>query len=287
MITIAAAVNAYAAEAVEQGKRSNAWRSFAREVSDRWGADFPLQAIGDEEIAAWVADMVARQNAAQTIVGKTGFLNSLLRFAGRTLSQNCRQLVRGEAKRQERAKPFPTGPRILTVKELDALKRALAPGDWNIIVLAMKTGATAYELMTLRFVDLNFTAGLIKVTGDSNGVVREVPMVTDVRRILAKASKTSKTRKAYVLTPRGYSHWTNRRSMGENWKHLVFRPALQQAKIKNFTWRDFRAMAATKMLEAGVPRTVVAEVFGLKSCRRLERYVNPHGKLKALAMAVL
>lgn len=283
-MTIIESIHAYTIEAANHGKKSTSWRSFAREISDRWGADTDLQEVAEESIPAWIEDMVARENAFSTITNKVGFLNTLLRFVGRKLSPATRQLALDVAKKQLR--PNFQGPRVLSDKELATLKWAMSAGDFEIVTLAMKTGMTAQELFTVRIVDLNFTTGLIKVH-KPGGEAREIPMVKDVRRILSKAAKTQKSRKAYAITPYGYSQWTNRRSMAENWKSFRFRPALQEAKIESFTWRDFRAMAATKMAEAGVPRQVIAEIFGYNSCRQVERYVNPHHKLQARALGVL
>lgn len=285
-MTILEAINAYATESAEQGRRSKAWRSFAREVATGWGKDSELLLITEESVQDWVADLVARGNAVQTIAGKVSFIDALLRFGGRRLSPACRRAILDATKEQGRPQ-FLRGPRILTDKELTALRKALAPGDWDVFTLGMKTGMTTLELFTRRFVDLNFTAGLIKVHKDARGEIREVPMVKDVRRILAKAAKSSKSRKAYAVTPRGYGHWANRQAIANHWKFHVLGTALKEAKISDFSWRDLRGMAAMKMAESGIPRTVIAEVFGHKSCRQIEKYINPHQKLLARAMAVL
>lgn len=61
---------------------------------------------------------------------------------------------------------------------------------------------------------------------------------------------------------------------GRRFYYSVFRPAVERAHIEDFTWRDLRHTAASRMVMAGVPLYRVQKILGHTNPLQTMRYAH-------------
>lgn len=272
------AINEYREEMEAIGRRSVSWKSFAKEVAARWPTETVEEAASPVSVKRWIADCRRRENRPATIQNKLCFLRALCRLANESghpakFPTRLSAAIKVDNKRT----------RTLEKPEARRLQDALHSDDWDICLLASKTGLRSQELFGLRTDDCNFRTGMMLIRITKTGVSREIPMVGVVRDLCAKAAKG---RREFVVNPRGFKEWKNRHYMATAWKHRVFRVALARADITDFRWHDWRHVATTNMIEAGADPVAVTTIMGWESPKYLMRYANLQRKSLAKAMAL-
>lgn len=159
--------------------------------------------------------------------------------------------------------------RWLTREELARLKAVMRPEDYELVVIACRTGLRQDEQFSLRREDVNFQTGLIFVRDGKTGS-RHVPMPKAVREILER--RLSSHRSGWVFpdqTGRGQKHQS-----AKNFYTRRYRPACEAAGIEDATWHDLRHTFCSHLVQAGVPLYEVGTLAGHSNPKMTQRYAH-------------
>jgi integrase len=164
---------------------------------------------------------------------------------------------------------------VLSEDEETSLFEALGDNQLvkDIVTVALNTGMRRGEIFNLKWFDLDFPRGLIKIQESKSGKKRIVPMNETVRELLESLERNSE----YVFpSPKTNGKLTDI-------KHSLT-SALREAKIKDFCFHDLRHTAATRMADAGADAFTLMRILGHSDIRMTTRYT--HATDQALKRAV-
>lgn len=122
-----------------------------------------------------------------------------------------------------------------------------------IVTFALKTGARKSEILTLKWLNIDFKGNYIELLHTKSGKKRKIPISKTLREILLEIKKTSTSEYVFV-NPRTNKPYTDIKK--------AFRTALKKAGIENFVFHDLRHTFATRLIEKGVDIVVVKELLG-------------------------
>lgn len=169
--------------------------------------------------------------------------------------------------------------RVLTVAEEERLLLACGHPREHLrplLICALDTGLRKSEMLSLRWADVDFEAGLLR----------------------ARAT-TTKTRKARVvgITPRLRAefeklrqspfHKPDGRIFEQKDMKRSFATACAMAGIADLRWHDLRHTATTRMVEGGLAPMIVMKITGHTQMATFARYVNANEDAAAKAAEVL
>ncbi len=168
--------------------------------------------------------------------------------------------------------------RYLTEDEEKLLLNELKdiPLTKNIVIFAINTGMRQGEIFNLKWFDVDFKREFVQVRESKNGKSRAIPMNEKIISLLKSLSKSSE----FVFP----SPKTNLRL--DNIKRS-FNRAKSDVKITDFHFHDLRHTFATRLVDAGVSITVLAELLGHSDIRMTKRYAHATEKAKREAVRVL
>jgi integrase len=130
----------------------------------------------------------------------------------------------------------------------------------TIVVLALTTGMRMSEILRIKWINIDFTRGLIKIVETKNNETRSAALVGTAFDLLQSRHKSSKT--AHV-----FSEIKTRHQL-----HKWFRQAVDIAEIEDFRFHDLRHCAATYLAQSGATLTELAEALGHKTLAMVSRY---------------
>ncbi|MFC1580006.1 tyrosine-type recombinase/integrase [Thermodesulfobacteriota bacterium] len=156
--------------------------------------------------------------------------------------------------------------RYLTDEEEQELVKVFPATYWSWVEIAMDTGMRRGEQFGLRWEDINFQTRIITIPRSKNGEVRHIPMNDRVVEILRNLP--SRFKGEYVFTS---SNWQTPMD-ADNFVYRVFKPALAEAKIKDFRWHDLRHTFASRLVMAGEDIRTVQELMGHKNITMTMKY---------------
>ena len=156
--------------------------------------------------------------------------------------------------------------RYLTDEEEKSLREKVDDADWPKVAVAIHTGLRQGNLFQLRWSDVNFDAGVVRVPRSKSGEAYTVPMNDEVRAVLRDLP--SRLRSEWVFPSRDGDTPLN----PKNFLHRVFYPALEEAGIADFRWHDLRHTFASRLVLAGVDLPTVKELMGHKTLLMTLRY---------------
>lgn len=260
-MTIDEAIEEYGNEWAAMGRRSIAWKAFAKQVSARWGVLLVNEAVTAANVSDWVNDCRARGNKPATIREKLHFARALCRLAEESGHQAHfpRRLLK--------FKVHNSRTRVLSPDELLRLERVMLPEDWKVCVFAAKTGLRSQEMFDLRVSNCIFgERPTMFIERTKTGKTRRVPLVGEALKIAREARDEGREFVVQI--------WFNGPRRAEAWKDEVFRRCLRLAGIKDFRFHDWRHQCATTMIENGANHVAVSQVMGWESPNYLNRYAN-------------
>lgn len=150
---------------------------------------------------------------------------------------------------------------------LAACKKSKDPHLYNVVILALSTGARKSELLTLKWKDVDLKRGMITLHETKNGERRALPLkglaLQLIENSLEKSDPTPKpndflfpsTKKAQPIDIR--TSWEN---------------AVKNAGIDDFRFHDLRHSAASYLAMSGASLAEIAEVMGHKTLQMVKRY---------------
>jgi len=146
----------------------------------------------------------------------------------------------------------------------------------NIVIFAINTGMRRGEIFNLTWFDADLNRNVLNIRKTKTGKDRVIPMNDKVRLMLESMTKTNE----FVFT----SPRTNGRLIDVK---KGFRKALEDAKIFDLHFHDLRHTFATRLADAGVPMSVIAELLGHSDIRMTKRYSHTSDKAKREAVQKL
>jgi integrase len=264
-------------------------------------ADRPLDRIGADDVADLIAVLEGKGLAPKSIRNAIGTLSAIFNFA--------------KAPRRQWAALNPCDGaelpaisesdeiRFLTFAELDRLIAHARRGmyreiDRALYRVAAMTGLRLGELLALRWRDVDWTAGVIRVrrnyvrgrygSPNSRRSTRSVPMADEVGGLLDRLSQASAFRGEDENV---FAHPTTGGAISKANVTRRLHKALEDAGLdKTHVFHDLRHTFGTTMAASGVPMRTLQEWMGHKHISTTERYVDYHprateGEMIAAAFA--
>lgn len=146
----------------------------------------------------------------------------------------------------------------------------------NIVIFAINTGMRRGEIFNLTWFDADLNRNILNVRQTKTGKDRVIPMNDKVQMMLEAIPKKNE----FVFT----SPRTNGKLIDLK---KGFRKAVEEAKIFNLHFHDLRHTFATRLADAGVPLSVIAELLGHSDIRMTKRYSHASDKAKREAVQKL
>jgi integrase len=156
--------------------------------------------------------------------------------------------------------------RCLSSEEETHLLEALPDRLRPFVTLALHTGMRRGELRALKWADVDFSTGTIRVTRDKAGDGRWVTINSAAREALLSVKREQKILSPWVFcSPEGkFLH-----NFERDW-----RPALLSAKIPDFRFHDCRHTFASRLAMMGVDLYTVQRAGGWKTQVMVQRYAH-------------
>jgi integrase len=142
-------------------------------------------------------------------------------------------------------KPSNEEKRLTVIQFAKALFAVVTSRINPLFTVALITGLRKWELLGLKWSDLDLSRKLIRVMNPKSGRTRFIPMSEGVVTAL-KALQTAKNR-PYVFADPNSSKAT--RNIERAW-----REALREAKIRNFSFHDLRHTFASRLAFKGAKK---------------------------------
>jgi integrase len=143
--------------------------------------------------------------------------------------------------------------RFLSHEEQDALLKACNGPLKDVVGVALKTGMRRGELLGLRKKDVDFSGNFIYLEKTKSGAHRQIPMVPEVRAVLARLALGCDDEALLFKNKDGNPY---------NDLRTAFCTALRKAGIKDFHFHDLRHTFASDMVMAGVNIFTVSKLLG-------------------------
>jgi integrase len=235
------------------------------------------------DIDAYIAAKRRGGLAVKTITNHLNFAHGVFAFALKRglVTQNAVAMT-------DRPQSPPTDPdiRFLDREELEALLRAsvddvLGPTDRVLWLTAAMTGLRQGELAALRWRDVDWSAGLIRVrrsysrgqytTPKSRRSSRAVPMADRVAGELERHFKRSAYTHDDGLV---FCHPESGRPYDASKSRVRFKQALKRAGLRPLRFHDLRHTYGTRMAAAGTPLRTLQGWMGHRDYKTTEIYAD-------------
>lgn len=167
--------------------------------------------------------------------------------------------------------------RILDDEEEQRLYNAAKASAWPLLYLfvrmAMTTGARKSEVLKLTWRQIDLAEAIAVWPKTKNGTARSLPLVSDVRGLLAEAAKVRPLKGDYVFfDPK---HPEKPKNIDIVWRQCRAAAGLLNDRddpLDRVVLHTARHSAVTKMLKGGANVAQVARVSGHKTLTMLKRY---------------
>ena len=158
--------------------------------------------------------------------------------------------------------------RFLTDDERTKLLKACLESEepllYPLVVLALSTGARQGELLNLRWSEVDFEQGQIRLLETKNNERRSVPLVGKARELLEELSRVRLIDNDLV-----FPFENGKQGLRTPWEKTV-----EAAKIEDFRFHDLRHSAASALAMNGATLADIAEVLGHKTLQMVKRYAH-------------
>jgi len=231
----------------------------------------PLNAISPEEIEAFIANQRERGQAVNSVLRQIGLLGAIFNYEikrGRCERNPLRMI---DMPRQVQ----PDEIHYLTVQELERLIevvplcRTLGRLQRVLYLTAAMTGLRRGELLALRWQDVDFNVGVVRVrrsygrgefgTPKSRRSNRAVPLAERVRRELERHRLQSVFTAPHDLV---FAHPLSGRVLDPSRIRKEFQADRQAAGLRPLRFHDLRHTFGTRMAAAGAPLRALQEWLG-------------------------
>ncbi len=148
---------------------------------------------------------------------------------------------------------------------LEACRSSKNADLYDVVLLALCTGARRMELWNLNWSDIDFKNQIISFKHTKNSKTRSLPMTDESLQILTKRSKLRRLGTQLIFP-----------SKKDPQKPMDFRApferAINESKIEDFKYHDLRHSCASYLAMSGVPIRTIAEILGHSNTSVTVRY---------------
>ena len=224
--------------------------------------EMPINDIGKEDINSGL-DKLPNELSNSTI-------NKYKKLASLVFNYGIRELGLVEnPTRYIRSLPEKKGrTRYLSDNERKRLFKACRASKWELlyllVLMAITTGARRGELLSLRWIDIDFAKQVAYVQNTKNGEAKVLPLTTDVINELQVFNQNdSSLIFASKITPsKPYVFY-------KTWKRAV-----EEAELIDFRFHDLRHTTASYLAQSGATLLEIADVLGHKQIEVTKRYAH-------------
>ena len=156
--------------------------------------------------------------------------------------------------------------RFLSDDERSRLLKACLESDEPLlhpfVVVALSTGTRRGELLSLRWPDVDFHAGQIRLLETKNDERRAVPLTGLALDLVTGMASVRRIDTDLVFPFKG----------GKQGLRAPWEKALKKAEIEDFRFHDLRHSAASYLAMNGATLAEIAEILGHKTLQMVKRY---------------
>lgn len=243
----------------------------------------PIDRITADDIAAYMARKAREGLATKTIANHLNFAHGVFAYAVKRGAIPANPVASVDRPRTGGADP---DIRYLDRTEVAALLRAvpddlLGPTDHAIYLTATMTGLRQGEIVALRWRDVDWSAGLVRVrrnytrgewgTPKSRRSSRAVPMADRLAAELERHYQRSAYQADDDLV---FAHPHTGNPYDASKMRERFKAALTRAKVREVRFHDLRHTYGTAMAAAGAPLRTLQGWMGHKSYTTTEVYAD-------------
>ena len=191
-------------------------------------------------------------------------------------------LEQNPARRIRRFPESEGSTRILTDEERFKLLKAChsTPDLYDIVLLALNTGARRSELEGLRWGEVDLKEEMVTFRKTKNGKDRTIPLSQE-------ASEVLKARLRARIIGRGEWVFPSPNLNAPRDFYKTFMRALDKAGVTEFRFHDLRHTAGSYLAIEGVSERYIAEILGHKTLEMVKRYTHLRPEHLRDAVAVL
>ena len=157
--------------------------------------------------------------------------------------------------------------RFLTREEITRLVDCSSPHLKPVIITAVSTGMRRGEIFNLKWKDIDFENGFIRVEKTKNKERRDVPIDAYLMETL-KSLTESRAKGDLVFLQENGTRITH------TFMCVNFKEALEKAGIEDFRFHDLRHTAASLYATGGSDIMSLKNLLGHKSIRMTQRYAH-------------
>jgi integrase len=253
-----------------------------RHLAPFFGAQ-AIERITAEQVAAYMAAKASEGLATKTVSNHLNFAHGLFGFAVKREWMAANPVAAVDRPRAEGADP---DIRYLDRGEVEALLRAvpadsLGPTDYALYLTATMTGLRQGELVALRWQDVDWAAGVVRVrrnytrgrfgTPKTRRSSRAVPMADRVAAELDLLFQRSKYQADADLV---FGHPDTGRPYDASKLRKRFKGALRTAGLRPIRFHDLRHTFGTGMAAAGAPLRAIQEWMGHRDVQTTQIYAD-------------
>jgi integrase len=263
--TLAELFESYLAETRLEHERSTHYlqRTFLNAVLRALGP-LPLEEVTPDLLRDWKLTLSARQKPS-TVWRNLMYLQHVFDFA-----VECEWLATNPLTRIRKPSPGRGRVRFLSEQELPrilaACRASRTPLLYPIVVIALSTGARKNEICRLRWPEVDFAQGLLRLVKTKTHVPRSVPLLGEARTLLEDLAQR---RRQEVL-------WVFPSSRKEDTQPLfidyAWTVAVKAAGIAPCRFHDLRHSFASYMAMSGASLRDLAEVLGHQKLQHTMAY---------------
>jgi integrase len=270
-------------EEVMERKRTTIqdYRIMVRRHFSPFFGDRAIERIKAGEIEAYMGAKRRERLATKTIQNQLGLLNAIFVFAvkrGWTGSNPVAQV-----ERPRKARSSERRLRFLQPAELDELVRyvpddPLGSVERILYLCAAMTGLRQGELLGLRWADIDWIAGRVRVADNyTRGEIhspksdegRSIPLADRLARELERVYQRSRYQVASDLV---FCHPDTGNPLDPSKLRKRFKKALRRAAAPEITFHELRHTFGTQLVAAGVPVRTIQEWMGHADAKTTEIY---------------
>jgi integrase len=246
-------------------------------------AEKPIDRLTADDIGAYMAAKAREGLATKTIANHLNFAHGVFAYAVKRGMIAANPVASVDRPRASGADP---DIRYLDRTEVEALLRAvpddlLGPTDRAVYLTATMTGLRQGEIVALRWRDVDWTAGLVRVrrnytrgqwgTPKSRRSSRAVPMADRLAAELERHYQRSAYQADDDLV---FAHPQTGNPYDASKMRERFKAALVRAKVREVRFHDLRHTYGTAMAAAGAPLRTLQGWMGHKSYTTTEVYAD-------------
>ncbi|MDO4326897.1 MAG: tyrosine-type recombinase/integrase [bacterium] len=162
-------------------------------------------------------------------------------------------------------KPVPLDEVTLMFQAIDK-ETAIGKRNYAMLMIAVVTGMRSIDIAALKFSDIDWINGEIRISQKKTDITLALPLTADVGEAL----------KDYILHGRPESKYTNifLTSRPPRAIYGAFNRARSIAGLKKCSFHGLRRTVGTNMIIAGIPITTVAQVLGHSEISSTKQYIS-------------